>query len=115
MTKAENIISKYIDNLILPSDPLSPMWNKESELFEKAPKWNYIDNCMITAVLMMYDLTKDEKLLDYSKKFINEYVEEDGSVPTMNYADYNLDNINGAKNLFRLWRITDEERYRLGF
>lgn len=115
MTKAENIVSKYTDNLILPSEPLSPMWNKENEIFEKTPKWNYIDNCMITAVLMLYDLTGDKRLLDYSKHFINAYVTEDGNIPTMNYADYNLDNINGAKNLFKLWRIIGEERYRLGF
>ncbi len=115
MTKAEIIVSKYIENLILPSDPLAPKWNKESEIFEKAPKWNYIDNCMITAVLMMYDLTGDNRLLDYSKSFINAYVSKDGTIPTMNYADYNLDNINGAKNLFRLWELTGDERYRLGF
>ena len=115
MTKAESIVSKYIDNLIIPSDPLSPKWNKENELLDKAPKWNYIDNCMITAVLMMYELTNDEDLLEYSIRFINTYVAEDGNIPTLNYADYNLDNINGAKNLFKLWRITDEERYRLGF
>jgi unsaturated rhamnogalacturonyl hydrolase len=115
MTKPEKIVSKYVDKLILPSDPLAPMWNKENEVFEKNPKWNYIDNCMITAILMLYDLTGDQKLLDYSKEFINAYVSEDGSILSLNYADYNLDNINGARNLFTLWRITDEERYRLGF
>ena len=115
MTKAESIVSKYIDNLIIPSDPLSPKWNKENELLDKAPKWNYIDNCMITALLMLYDINGDKRLLDYSVKFMDAYVTEDGTIPTMNFADYNLDNINGGKNLFRLWELTGEERYRLGF
>ena len=112
MTKADSIISKYIDSFILPSPPLSPLWNKESILCGKSPKWNYIDNCMITALLMLYDISGDKRLADYSIRFIDSYVSEDGSIPTMNFADYNLDNINGGKNLFRLWELTGEERYR---
>lgn len=115
MTKADNIISKYIDSFILPSPPLSPLWNQESILYGKPPKWNYIDNCMITALLMLYDVSGDKRLLDYSVKFIDTYVTEDGTIPTMNFADYNLDNINGGKNLFRLWKLTGDERCRLGF
>ena len=115
MNKSDSIINKYIDNLILTSDPLSPKWNIETILCNKPPKWNYIDNCMITALLMLYDLDGDPRLLDYSIKFVNTYVRKDGSIPTMNYADYNIDNINGAKNLMKLWKLTSEERYRFGF
>ena len=115
MTKSDSIINKYIDNLILTSEPLSPKWNKENIICEKAPKWNYIDNCMIYSLLMLYDLNGDPRLLDYSIKFINAYVKKDGSIPTMNYADYNIDNINGGKNLMKLWKLTSEERYRFGF
>ncbi|EWM53538.1 glycoside hydrolase family 88/105 protein [Ruminococcus flavefaciens] len=115
MTKAESIAEKYTEAFILPSDPLRPMWNMESIICGKTPRWNYVDNCMITAVLMMYDINENSRLLDYAIKFTDAYVEDDGSIPTMNYADYNLDNINGGKNLFRLWSITGEEKYRLGF
>ncbi|MCR5599403.1 MAG: glycoside hydrolase family 88 protein [Ruminococcus sp.] len=115
MNRSESIINKYIDNLILQSDPLAPKWNMENILYNKAPKWNYVDNCMITALLMLYDLDNDPRLLDYSIKFTNAYVKKDGSIPTMNCADYNLDNINGAKNLMKLWKLTGEERYRFGF
>ncbi len=115
MNRSESIINKYIDNLVLQSDPLAPKWNMENIIYNKAPKWNYVDNCMITALLMLYDLDSDPRLLDYSIKFTNAYVKKDGSIPTMNCADYNLDNINGAKNLMKLWKLTGEERYRFGF
>ena len=115
MNKSDSIINKYIDNLILTSEPLSPKWNIENIVYGKAPKWNYIDNCMITALLMLYDLESDQRLLDYSVRFMDSYVKKDGSIPTMNYADYNLDNINGAKNLMKLWKLTEEERYRFAF
>ena len=59
---------KYVRKLILPSDPLAPMWNAESVIFHKKPKWNYIDNCVITALLMMYDKTGEKQLLLFVDK-----------------------------------------------
>ena len=115
MTRSEQIINEYIERLILPSEPLNPMWNAENTVYGKQPKWNYIDNCMITAVLMLYDLSNDKRLIDYSEKFIDSYVAEDGTIPTMNYADYNLDNINGGKNLIKLWKLTGSQRYKLAY
>ena len=115
MTRSEQIINEYIERLILPSEPLNPMWNAENTVYGKHPKWNYIDNCMITAVLMLYDLNNDKRLIDYSEKFIDSYVAEDGTIPTMNYADYSLDNINGGKNLIKLWKLTGSQRYKLAY
>ena len=115
MTRPDTIIKNYIENLILTSEPLSPLWNVESSVYGKASKWNYIDNCMITALLMLYDLNGDERLLSYSVKFTDTYVNKDGNIPTINYADYNLDNLNGGRNLINLWKLTGAEHYRLGF
>lgn len=115
MIRSELIVNNYIDKMILTSDPLVPLWNVENSVCDKAPKWNYIDNCMITALLMLHDLTDDARLLDYSVKYMDTYVNEDGNIPTMNYADYNLDNLCGGRNLIRLWKLTGSERYRLGF
>lgn len=115
MNIADNIAEKYINSLILPSDPMSPMWKKSSAEGSKASKWSHTDNSVISALLMLYDTCEDVRLLDYSIRFTNCFVNSDGSIPTMNYADYDLENISGGRNLFTLWRITDNERYRLGF
>ena len=102
---------KYIEELILPSDPLRPLWNRENLIFRKIPKWNYIDNCMMTALLTIYETSGDERLLAYAVRFIGAYMDSRGSIPTLCPDDFNLDNINGGKNLLRLARLTGREIY----
>lgn len=113
--KTDSIVQLYIDKLILCSDPLYPLWNRENFLFSKPGKWNYIDGCMIKAVIMLYELTANEKLLEYAKQFIDCYINNNGKIPSMNPLDYNLDNINGGKNLIYLYKKTKDEKYLLAF
>ena len=56
-------VVKYIDGLLEKSTPDAPVWNIEKIRQGLKSKWNYIDGCMIKAVLQMYDLTKEEKYL----------------------------------------------------
>lgn len=111
--KLNKIAQAYIEKLILPSDPLKPLWNRESILFSKPARWNYIDGCIIKSLLMLYDIDMDKRLLDYTIRFTDFYTEENGNIPTMNVLDFNLDNINGGKNLLTLYRMTSHEKYRL--
>ncbi|MBR2284820.1 MAG: glycoside hydrolase family 88 protein [Ruminococcus sp.] len=108
------IAQRYLDELILVSEPLRPLWNRENFIFKKPARWNYIDSCMIMAVLMLWEISGDERLFDFAKRFIDAYVMPDGSIPTMNSGDFNLDNINGGKILLYLWKATGEDRYRSG-
>ncbi len=109
--RLEKAVKLYTQKLILPSEPLCPLWNRENFIFRKKPKWNYIDSCMITAVLRLYDYSGDRRLLDFAVSFTSAYVDENGEIPTMNREDFNLDNINGGKNLLSLYRITGDERW----
>ena len=111
----ELAVHSYIEKMILPSEPKLPMWNRENFIYEKPAKWNYIDACMIKALTMLYDISSDSRLMDYAISFTNAYVSQDGSISTMNASDFNLDNINGGKNLIRLYRETKLERYRLAY
>ncbi|MBQ9140006.1 MAG: glycoside hydrolase family 88 protein [Ruminococcus sp.] len=107
----EQIAREYIEKLVLTSKPMRPKWNRENYIFRKQSKWNYMDSCMIRA-LMMYG---DNDYIDYAVKFTDSYVNEDGSIPTMNVLDYNLDNICGGINLINLYNVTGAERYRLAY
>ncbi len=114
MTSEETykMLDEYVDFLLDKSDAEHPYWNKEMVLSGKPNKWNYIDGCMITAVLSLYEMTGDKKYLDFADNFVGFFVQEDGSIKTYDPAEYNLDNINPSKNLFRLYDLTGKEKYR---
>ena len=66
----------------------------------------------ITACLSLYKTTGDEKYLEFSKEFIDYFVQPDGSIKTYDPKEYNLDNVNQGKNLFVLYDIYGDEKYR---
>lgn len=108
----KNKINKYIDYLLENSKPQAPMWNIEKVLSGEPNKWNYIDGCMITAVLSLYDMTGDDKYYEFAKNFVDYYVREDGTIATYDPDEFNLDNVNTASNLFYLYDKTGDEKYR---
>jgi len=106
------VILKYFDYLLANSTAETPLWNKEKILSGAPNKWNYIDGCMISAVLSMYELTKDEKYLKFADDFDGWFVQEDGSIRTYDPEEKNLDNLNAARNLYTLYKLTGKEKYR---
>lgn len=114
MTRNEILqtLDAYVDYLIQGSTAEAPLWNIEKVRSGKPNKWNYIDGCMITACLSLYETTKDEKFLKFSKDFLDYFVKPGGIVETFDPKEYNLDNINQGKNLFILYRLTGDQKYR---
>lgn len=115
MTREESLdfLQRYVAYLIEGSTAQEPLWNIEKVRSKEPNRWNYIDGCMITACLSLYETTKDAKYLDFARSFLDYFVQEDGSILTFDPEEYNLDNINQGKNLFALYDITGERRYRL--
>ena len=105
-------ISEYIEYLLDNSSAEKPMWNKELVREGKPNKWNYIDGCMITALLSLYEMTGRERYFSFAKDFVDYFVQEDGTIRTYNVKEYNLDNINTASNLFFLYDKTGDEKYK---
>ena len=113
MTKqTETAILQYIDSLIDNSAPDQPVWNIEKIRSGEKNRWNYIDGCMITAVLSLYEITKDEKYLAFADDFVGYFIEENGNIRTYDGQDMNLDDINAGRNLFPLYDLTGKEKYR---
>jgi unsaturated rhamnogalacturonyl hydrolase len=106
------MLGKYVDCLIAGSTAEAPLWNIEKVRSGHPNKWNYIDGCMITACLSLYKTTGEVRYLDFSKKFIDYFVKDGGRIETYNPTEYNLDNLNQGKNLFTLYDLTGENRYR---
>lgn len=105
-------LEEYIEYLLTHSDYQNPMWNIEKIRSGSENKWNYIDACMIQAILSLYELTGKEKYLTFADDFMSGFVKEDGSIRTYEVEEYNIDNVNPAKNLFKLYDYTEKEKYR---
>ncbi len=107
-----DILDHYIDQLLAKSSPQAPIWNIEKLRKGAKPSWNYIDGCMIKAILELYQLRGNEQYLQFADAFIDYFVQEDGSILSYDPKEYNLDNVNAGKTLFDLYRITGKEKYR---
>ncbi|MCD8336994.1 MAG: glycoside hydrolase family 88 protein [Lachnospiraceae bacterium] len=105
-------IEKYIDELLAKSTPDRPAWNIEKILQGLKSNWNYIDGCMIKAVLEMYAITGNQKYFAFADAFIDAKVREDGTIDGYSVEELNIDNVNAGKTLFELYDLTGKEKYR---
>lgn len=107
-----DILDKYIDQLLEKSTPQAPIWNIEKIKSGKPSTWNYIDGCMIKAILDLYAIKGDEKFLKFADDFIDYFVQDDGSIKSYDPLEYNIDNVNAGKTLFELYKLTGKEKYK---
>ena len=105
-------IDAYVLSLIEKSSPEYTAWNIENVRQGKPASWNYIDGCMITALLAMSDITGDERFFNFAESFIDWFVQEDGTIKTYDKSKYNLDDVNEGRVLFPLYAKTRKEKYR---
>ena len=106
------IIEAYLDDLIKNSTLDVPAWNIEAARKGGKSGWNYIDGCMILAMIETWKITGEKKYLDFAEAYIDHRVQEDGTIKGYNPEDYNIDNVNAGKTLFLLYDITGKEKYR---
>lgn len=106
------IFEKYIDELIEKSTLDVPAWNIEKAREGAKAGWNYIDGCMILALLEIYQATKEKKYYEFADAFIDHRVKDDGTIAGYSVEEYNIDNVNAGKTLFSLYEINGKEKYR---
>ena len=106
-------IDAYIQRLIRESTPERTIWNIEKLRAGKPGSWNYIDGCMMTALLAMAEITGEREYFDFVEHFIDAYILDDGTIRTYSLEKYNLDDINEGRVLLPLYRATGKEKYRL--
>ncbi len=105
-------IEAYIDELLEKSTLDFPAWNIEKKRQGIKSDWNYIDGCMIKAILEMYFITGKEKYRDFAENYISHRVQEDGSISGYKPEKFNIDDVNAGKTLFELYDLTGKEKYR---
>ena len=106
-------IDSYVLYLIEHSSPMKTAWNIEKARRGEAANWNYIDGCMLSALLEMAKISGDARYSDFVERFVDSFVLEDGSIRTWNRDKQTLDDINEGRVLFPLYAMTGKEKYRL--
>jgi len=105
-------IERYVQRILAESAPDRPLWNIEKIKEGKINGWNYIDGCMMIALLNLYRITGQESYYEFAEKFLDYYVFEDGSLRGFKEEDYNLDNICEGRVLFDVYALSGKEKYR---
>ena len=105
-------IDDFVLQLVERSTPERTAWNLEKIREGKPASWNYIDGCMLTALMEMDSLTGDPRYFRFVKACVDHFVGEDGSIRTFRPEARNLDDINEGRVLFALYGRTGEEKYR---
>ncbi len=106
-------IEQYIRELLEKSTVECPVWNIEKAGKAQKSDWNYIDGCMIKALLEFGNISGKKDFLKFADAFIDYRVHEDGTISGYDINKLNLDDVNAGKTLFELYRITGKEKYRL--
>lgn len=106
------LLGRLLAGLIDASTPTAPAWNIETQREGKPPAWNYIDGCMIKAILDIYRATAHQPYFEFAEQFVSHYIAEDGAILGYRQEDYNCDHINGGKSLFLLYQQTGKEKYK---
>lgn len=75
-------------------------------------EWDYTAGLILLAAERVGDASKAAKYHDYVRRNIDALVQTDGSIRTYELEEFNLDQINQGRVLFRLYRQTGDARYR---
>ncbi|MGN1319380.1 MAG: glycoside hydrolase family 105 protein, partial [Lachnospirales bacterium] len=109
-------INTMLDTLLAETDPGDSdgsLWNSESNDL----KWSYINGCMITAFMDLYEVTGNTTYLDNSNTYQSVFVNSSGEVQGTNSisSSKTLDDVNPGKSLLDLIENNagNKERFEL--
>ncbi len=75
-------------------------------------RWHYEPGVVLSGLQLLAAKTGDTRYSDFIRRTMDSFVNPDGSIRTYLLEDYNLDQINQGKLLFKLYETTGDERYR---
>ncbi len=98
-------VEDYLTKVVTATS--NKFWNSEGK-----SGWNYMDGCMMTALLSMYEVTGEEKYYNQAKKFVDGCISvksDKVSISGYSVSDYNTDSICEGRVLFDLYDLTEDE------
>ena len=75
-------------------------------------RWDYVAGLVLLSIDAVGRRTGDSAYAAYVKRNMDQWVQPDGTIVGYRMEDYNSDQVNQGKLLFRLYERTRDERYR---
>lgn len=74
-------------------------------------RWGYTQGLLCKSLIELTCFNGNTKFYKYAASYADSIVNEDGTIKTYMLTDYNIDQLNGGKILFQLYRDTHKEKY----
>lgn len=107
-----DLIESYINSLLAESTPACPLWNVERLRSGEKRSWNYIDGCMMIALLRLHERTGDKRFYQFVHDYLDTLVDDDGGLLGFSEASYNLDNILCGNALIDVYTASGEAKFK---
>lgn len=123
--KQEKNLVKDESQVTLMEIPVTLKWSERMALseikrfpdptlldFRDKPKWSYTNGLVLQAMSKVYEQTNNQKLYDYIYDYANRMINEDGSIETYKFSNYNLDMIKSGDAIFYIYNKKQEPRFK---
>ncbi len=77
----------------------------------KTLRWGYTQGLLCKSLIELSDFNGNKEFYKYAASYVDSIVNEDGTIKTYTLTDYNIDQLNGGKILFQLYKDTHKEKY----
>jgi len=77
----------------------------------KTPKWDYVHGLVLHSMEELYKKNPDPRYPVYIKGYVDVLVQNDGSIKSYDFDNYNIDMVVSGRLLFKIYESTKEEKY----
>lgn len=118
---AETIMNTYKDSMVVKKyashleqdKQILPGQSVEDAQKNRPAIWNYEMGVVLTGFERLNQNSGDTKYYDYTKKIIDHFINDDGTIRTYVMDEYNMDNIPTGRQLLHLYQRTKKEKYKV--
>ncbi|HEU5164917.1 MAG TPA: glycoside hydrolase family 88 protein [Chitinophagaceae bacterium] len=111
-TYKDSMVVKKFANHLLQDNQVLPGQSIEDAQLNRPAVWNYEMGVILIAFEKLAHATGNNEYKVYTKKIIDHFINDDGTIRTYVMEDYNLDNIPAGRLLLQLYKETSEEKYK---
>jgi unsaturated rhamnogalacturonyl hydrolase len=110
---AQMIMTTYPDSIVVKKFVQHMMQDKEgNDPSKRTAVWNYEEAVALKGILRLWERTGDQSLFTYTRKIIDHFIGEDGSIRTYQPLEYNSDQLTGGLILLELYKEIEAIKYR---